>query len=140
MGIGPRSYRIEHQLPERLDSIRMSREMTWRALTTCGYRGHREDVIFVVSELVTNALRHGSGAPTLCLTGGSSLVRVEVGDAGAELPPLGMEPGPGGRGLDVVRRLCSGWGVSPLQRGKVVWCELEAYLTVVVGGHDPAIA
>jgi anti-sigma regulatory factor (Ser/Thr protein kinase) len=45
-----------------------------------------ETVLLVVSELVTNALRHGSGVRDFRLRAGSDAITVEVGDATSLLP------------------------------------------------------
>lgn len=119
-------HQIEERLKQELSSITAARELAERFLTETAYRGVREDVLLVVSELVTNALLHGDGPPLLRLSGGASRIRVEVGDSAAELPTP-REPGPrDGWGLQVVERLSARWGTSPLGDGKVVWCELVA--------------
>ncbi|MFI1154558.1 ATP-binding protein [Streptomyces sp. NPDC020817] len=46
-------------------------------------------VVLVVSELVTNALRHGGGACTLCLTAHPSCVEVAVEDPSTRIPRRG---------------------------------------------------
>ncbi|TDD17438.1 ATP-binding protein [Nonomuraea diastatica] len=122
-------YIVNTRLPEEMGSITASRQIVGEALATRGYQGRRGDVLLVVSELVTNALVHGDGPPSLRMRADASSVRIEVSDAGAELPRP-REPGPGdGWGLHVVRLLSTGWGVAPAERGKTVWCELAADLT-----------
>ncbi|GAA2430621.1 ATP-binding protein [Streptomyces macrosporus] len=50
-------------LPPRHEAVRTAREFTRNVLTRWGLTGHFDTVALVVSELVTNALRHGlSGA------------------------------------------------------------------------------
>ncbi|HEX5511343.1 MAG TPA: GAF domain-containing protein, partial [Actinomycetales bacterium] len=53
-------------------------------------------------------------------------VRVEVQDHGEQLPMrvVSTPDSMTGRGLAVVGRLSTRWGVDPLADGKVVWCEL----------------
>lgn len=73
----------------------------------------------VVSELVTNAVLHGT-APgredvpvRLRLTGRPAGVRIEVWDAGEKMPQLHADPlsgEPGGRGLVLVTAIASRWG------------------------------
>ena len=84
------------------------------------------DAILVLSELVTNALRHGLGE---IVTRGSidgRELRVSGTDAGAELPrTMPLDPTRvGGLGLFVVGQISSGWGVSPFPGGKTVWATL----------------
>ena len=58
-----------------------------------------EAALLVVSEAVTNAVRHGSGRIQLCVAADDRLVRIEVTDEGlqriaigaAQLPPAGPE-------------------------------------------------
>ncbi|GAA3446235.1 ATP-binding protein [Planomonospora venezuelensis] len=120
------AYEIEHRLTEEMGSLLEARKAAGRALAACAYAGRHEDVILVVSELVTNALLHGAGAPVLRVIGTPSRVRVEVADAGARLPRP-RDPGPfDGFGLNVVQRLSACWGVRRRRAGKAVWCELAA--------------
>jgi anti-sigma regulatory factor (Ser/Thr protein kinase) len=79
-----------------------------------------------VSELVTNAIRHGTGPLTLRLSRHDDGVVVEVTDGGAGTPrrrraTLDDE---GGRGLQLVGALAAGWGVRPAGAGKIVWCRI----------------
>ncbi len=82
----------------------------------------------MTSEVVTNALLHGSGAITLGVLAGSRLVRVEVGDeaSGAPLAGGADASAEGGRGLLIVEALSSGWGVRFLAVGKIVWFEVPS--------------
>ncbi|SEQ11653.1 Serine phosphatase RsbU, regulator of sigma subunit [Streptomyces sp. yr375] len=80
----------------------------------------------LVSELVTNALRHSHRRPVgLRLVRGETLL-CEVEDDDHELPTL-LSAGPGdefGRGLRVVSTLAREWGTSRTGAGKSVWFEL----------------
>jgi anti-sigma regulatory factor (Ser/Thr protein kinase) len=88
-----------------------------------------EDVKLLVSELVTNAVRHPrrDGQIELTLALGRARVRVEVSDPGDGFrkPRVGAPPPEalGGRGLLIVDRLASKWGVSA-GRPTRVWFEL----------------
>jgi anti-sigma regulatory factor (Ser/Thr protein kinase) len=131
-------YEMDTHLPEEMGSITVARQIARRALSESGYRGQHEDVLLVVSELVTNALVHGAGAPELRIRGDTSHLRIEVGDDGADLPAP-REPGPAnGWGLHVVRLLSTGWGIDSAGGGKVVWCELAAQLTPLQAGPQEA--
>jgi anti-sigma regulatory factor (Ser/Thr protein kinase) len=83
------------------------------------------DILLVVSELVTNVLRH-VGPPvnlTLCRTQGPH-VRIEVHDCSSGLPLIrSAQEGEGGWGLKIVRDLAATWGVDLTPDGKVVWAE-----------------
>jgi anti-sigma regulatory factor (Ser/Thr protein kinase) len=90
-----------------------------------------EDVRLLVSEVVTNSVRHADtprGARVgLRLEAAADAVRVEVTDAGH-----GFEPQPrrasameaGGWGLHLVDRLASRWGVDS-RNGSRVWFEIQ---------------
>ncbi|MFC8089242.1 SpoIIE family protein phosphatase [Streptomyces sp. NPDC057301] len=80
----------------------------------------------LVSELVTNAVRHSHSRPVeLRLVRGETLL-CEVDDDDHELPTL-LHAGPDdetGRGLRVVSVLAHAWGTSRTSAGKAVWFEL----------------
>lgn len=100
-----------------------------RSVTLAWAQGRDEAVVFalelVVSELVTNAVRHGVGPITLTLSDTSRGIRVGVHDLGARGPEARRPDThtPGGRGLHVVERLSVDWGVerSRALQGKTVW-------------------
>lgn len=85
------------------------------------------DLEVVVSELVTNAIRHGRPEITLTLAVDGPRVRGEVVDHGPGMPrprtPADDEAG--GRGLAIVQACTRRWGVTPLPdgHGKCVWFE-----------------
>lgn len=91
--------------------------------------GSREDLLLVVSELVTNAVVHGAEPIRVTMVRAPERVRVEVTDGAAASSPHGNPRPPTdaetGRGLSVVTRLAVAWGwrASP-GRGKTVWAEL----------------
>lgn len=67
-----------------------------------------ETVLLVVSELVTNALRHGGGTFTLDLTAQADGVEVAVHDRSSRLPRMrtpDLDGGTGGFGWPMVNRL-----------------------------------
>ena len=88
-----------------------------------------EDVRLLVTELITNALRHGKLTPgdrvPLKASVDDGVVRIEVRDPGNNGDIALREPGPrgGGYGLYLVERLAKRWGVDR-RDGTVVWCEL----------------
>ncbi|SOD61771.1 Histidine kinase-like ATPase domain-containing protein [Streptomyces zhaozhouensis] len=81
-------------------------------------RDAEDALLLVVSELVTNALRHGGGSYVLRLTATPEAMVVEVDD-GESRPPRPREPDVlrgGGFGWHLVTSLATG-GVSVLPRG-----------------------
>ncbi|MGW2156343.1 ATP-binding protein [Nonomuraea sp. NPDC001699] len=145
MGSFAAPYQVDTRLPEEMGSITAARQRAREALAECGYRGRREDVLLVVSELVTNALVHGDGPPALRIRCTSSHVRIEVRDSGAGLPEP-REPGPdNGWGLHVIELLSTGWGFSRAEDGddgedggKVVWCEMAQHVGAPAQEHSRA--
>ncbi len=91
-----------------------------------------ENVRLLVSELVTNCIRHAgieSGASIeLKVAPRNKVIRVEVSDPGE-----GFEPAPvslslystSGWGLYLVEQIADRWGVS-VENGTKVWFEIEA--------------
>jgi two-component sensor histidine kinase len=87
-----------------------------------------EDLLLVISELVTNAVRHaGAGLEETIDVRVASMreaLRVEVVDSEPEARPA---PRPadstGGLGLIVVSALCRDWGSESLEGRKAVWAE-----------------
>ncbi|MFK0150500.1 SpoIIE family protein phosphatase [Streptomyces sp. NPDC090499] len=87
----------------------------------------RDGALLVLSELVTNAVRFGTGPVTVRLVRAGSRLTCEVGDTGNGRPRLrrGDLLDDGGRGLHVVHKLTTRWGVRWTDTGKAVWAELE---------------
>jgi anti-sigma regulatory factor (Ser/Thr protein kinase) len=128
-----------------------AREFTRHVLLSWGLLVLCEDATIVVSELVTNALRHGArGTDDVGLDGielvlcrRADLVACAVVDPGTE-PPLLMAPDPAaetGRGLHVVEALSTAWGWTRLggQR-KAVWATLRVPYAETEGTrHSPSL-
>lgn len=82
-------------------------------------------VELVVSELVTNAIRHGNAPVCLRLIQERGLI-IEVSDGGHTSPHLrraAMED-EGGRGLFLVAQLTQRWGTRYTSTGKTIWTEV----------------
>jgi anti-sigma regulatory factor (Ser/Thr protein kinase) len=84
----------------------------------------------VVSELVTNAVRHAGTQVLLLLALGrrDAVLTVTVRDRGGGVPHVvpADQRRIGGRGLAMVAALSESWGVDAVRDGKSVWCRLEA--------------
>jgi anti-sigma regulatory factor (Ser/Thr protein kinase) len=81
----------------------------------------------LVSELVTNALRHASRPITVTALLLDEVVALAVRDGDTPLPRLRKvsDADEGGRGLQLVAMLAARWGARPTPDGKVVWCDLQ---------------
>jgi anti-sigma regulatory factor (Ser/Thr protein kinase) len=89
----------------------------------------RSALRLLVSELVTNSVRHVSGSKepvALHVDIRDRSIRVEVHDGGAGFQPGRPEPrgADGGFGLFLVERMASRWGVE-VRDGTRVWFELD---------------
>jgi hypothetical protein len=114
-------------------SVGMSRDFTVATLRRWGVAERREDIAVVVSELLTNALRHASSHSggleprwpiRLGLLQCGPCVLCAVADP-SDKAPEPREPdylAESGRGLHVVEALSDKWGYSAAcNMGKVVW-------------------
>ena len=91
-----------------------------------------EDAVLVLSELLSNAIKHAAPLP-----GGSITIRweirpeclhLEITDGGALTRPhaaAAAASAVGGRGLDIVRTVCSQWGVTEGEKSVTVWADLR---------------
>ncbi len=119
----------EMTLPAAGHAPGYARQATREVLASRHVTQVEETAVLLVSELVTNAVRHAS-------TGGSMLVlrleaagtslRIEVHDADPQWPrpviPGGLDES--GFGFVIVDALATKWGVSSTATGKAVWAEL----------------
>ncbi|MGA4840017.1 ATP-binding protein [Streptomyces sp. G45] len=112
-----------------------ARQELRKRLADWGAVGIEDAALVVLSELLTNAVRHAHGTPGRevetrfrRLEGGT--VRIEVHDAASELPVVRAACDPcaeGGRGLPLVAALAERWGAGARNGpGKQVWAELNA--------------
>ncbi|MFF4701228.1 SpoIIE family protein phosphatase [Streptomyces chattanoogensis] len=106
-------------------SVARARELARDQLTDWGLQELVDTTELLVSELVTNALRHGHGEIRLRLLLDRTLV-CEVWDADLAQPRRrrARDTDEGGRGLQLVGLLSAGWGSRRTPRGKTVWFEL----------------
>jgi signal transduction histidine kinase/DNA-binding response OmpR family regulator len=96
-----------------------------------------DDVVLLVSELVTNAVLYGEPPIELRVRLGRDHLVLEVEDHASYLPRR-MRPtseDEHGRGLQLTALLASRWGTRPTRDGKVVWC----VFTASVGARPPEV-
>jgi anti-sigma regulatory factor (Ser/Thr protein kinase) len=92
----------------------------------------RDVLSLLVSELVTNAIRHAGLTPqdpiSVHITSHDDRVRLAVRDGGAGFSPSDLAETPvdalGGRGCMIIDALSDAWGVESDRHGCTVWCEI----------------
>ncbi|MFE3854097.1 SpoIIE family protein phosphatase [Streptomyces griseorubiginosus] len=101
-----------------------ARKTATRQLAEWGLEEFAFTTELVVSELVTNAIRHAVGPIRLRLIRERTLV-CEVLDSGATAPHLRhpRTTDEGGRGLLLVSQFAQRWGTRFVPEGKVIWAE-----------------
>jgi Histidine kinase-like ATPase domain len=127
-------------------SVRAARDFIVTTLRRWDAQGRGDDIAVVVSELLTNALRHtlpcrGGIRPPCPIRLGllqcGPCVLCAVADASG-MPPVPAEPAPlaeSGRGLGVIGALSDCWGYTVLgDMGKVVWATFSAEPESAHGG------
>ncbi|WP_162824312.1 ATP-binding protein [Peterkaempfera bronchialis] len=112
--------------PSHPRNVARSRLLARTALAAWGAPQLADSAEILVSELVTNAVRYGSGPVSLALVLTEEALQISVSDCGPDLPATrpARTDEPGGRGLGIVERLCGGWQVTTRLRGKTVTCRL----------------
>ncbi|OAH12726.1 ATP-binding protein [Streptomyces jeddahensis] len=111
-------------------SVRRARRLAVAQLALWSLGEYIEDAELLVSELVTNALRHTRGPIRLTLSlhpaGGGLRCEVEDGDPTPPRVRHASEEDECGRGLHLLELLSHCWGSRTTAVGKVVWFDLLA--------------
>ena len=121
---------ISLELPATKNAPTRAREAVREAAEDCGISDDdRWRVELIVTELVTNAVRHGPGGPVrLAVEAGGRGFRGEVADPGAGIRRRDLvsrrATEEGGRGLFLVDALSDSWGLS--DDDSRVWFEVAA--------------
>jgi anti-sigma regulatory factor (Ser/Thr protein kinase) len=129
----PLRHTEDVELVEQLDSdareVSRVRHAVTTALSSAGVPDDERDVAaLLVSELVTNAIRHGRPPLTVRAEHNDGSLTVGVEDASSTVPVPVEDTSwdaSGGRGLHLVEALADGWGVTPNGHGKRVWFRLH---------------
>jgi anti-anti-sigma factor len=126
----PAEHTSELAVPAVPPAVTIARRAV-RSLSAALTEEELEDMLLVVSELVTNSVRHANLGPhqpirvRLCVS--PSRIRGEVSNPGAGFD-VEMGPGPGGDtgwGLYLVDRLCDRWSVLSSGDATTVWFERD---------------
>ena len=133
------------QLPHDRDSIPRARRALDRLADTVDDLTMRNTKL-LVSELVTNAVRHVPAAEAdvieLVVERADGHVRVEVGDSGpgfAPTPRADVSDASSGGGLHILAKLAARWGVES-DGGTRVWFELALPRSNRAPSSSPATA
>jgi PAS domain S-box-containing protein len=112
------------EIPADPALVAEARKTTARQLGVWGLDELAFTTELVVSELVTNAIRHAAGPIRLRLILERTLI-CEVFDGGATAPHLRhpRTTDEGGRGLFLIAQFTQRWGTRFLPDGKVIWAE-----------------
>jgi anti-sigma regulatory factor (Ser/Thr protein kinase) len=94
----------------------------------------RADVLLLLTELVSNAVRHakaGAGRTVhVELQQGARMIGVAVFDEGTGFTAEAPHPerdGSGGWGLFLIDRIADRWGITPTGSGTCAWFEIECH-------------
>ena len=131
--------RLLMTLPASSESVRTGRYVTRMVLSAWRLSRLEEDAVLVVSELLTNAVRHarGTGAIELDLHATPAWLRIEIQDHDRQWPRprIVNELSESGFGFVLIDALAASWGVRETETGKAVWAELD-----VQPGSEPGQA
>lgn len=86
-----------------------------------------EDAVLLTSEVASNAVQHARTPFEVVVRADTERVRIEVLDSDPTVPsPVRAgSHATSGRGLSIVQRIASDWGVEMIGPGKRVWFELR---------------
>lgn len=121
-------------LPWAPASVAVARQRVAADLSAAGiFEAAVGDAVLVVSELLSNAIRHARPLPganiQVAWALGDDAIEVAVSDGGAATTPARAHASVsalGGRGLDIVEYLACRWGIRSDDSGQTVWAVLSA--------------
>lgn len=124
---------MQVHVPNSAQSVTRARQAVVEALHEWGIAGSGaeqpavDDLLLVVTELLSNAVKFSAGDVALVLDWRDDTLRVAVSDTEPS-PAMRTRPtadSTGGRGLEIVAALASQWGQTPYADGsKEVWAEV----------------
>lgn len=138
---GPGAEMASWPLSPNPYSVRRARRLTRAQLANWHVDGQSDIAELLVSELVTNALRHAMPPIRLTLWSMEGTLRCEVADADPRLPRP-QRPGDydeEGRGIRLLDQLACCWGSTPTSAGKAIWFELSAAPSEPASPPRPAL-
>lgn len=127
----PRAGEAHRRFEPTPTAARAARRFVTDVLESWGWHAVSDTAALVVSELSSNAIRHGRERFDVVVRRADRSIRIGVSDPSVELPVLGPEDvdvsadfGTGGRGIALVAALSASWGFDVHADGKTVWAEL----------------
>lgn len=126
-GAGARLNRACLAVGEDIEAIREGRHFVREQVVARGAVEVVDDAALIAAELLANAHQHGVPPVTVCVVGGSDVVRIEVTDTNPRSPvrPTESVTNMTGRGLALVEAISARWGIERVPAGgKTVWAEL----------------
>ncbi|MFI0817891.1 SpoIIE family protein phosphatase [Streptomyces sp. NPDC021098] len=126
----------EWEVPSDPAAVAGVRSQAARRLAGWGLEESGFTTELILSELITNAIRYGSGPIKVRLVRDRSLI-CEVSDGSSTSPHLrrAASTDEGGRGLFLVAQFAQRWGTRYTLTGKIIWAEQP--LTADVPGPEP---
>jgi anti-sigma regulatory factor (Ser/Thr protein kinase) len=129
-------------VPHERSGVRLARHAFSDQLDAVGVvEEARDDAMLVLSELVSNAVKHAAPLPSgeiiVRWTVQADVLYLEITDGGGSTRPHAITAARsslGGRGLDIVRAVSSRWGVTEAAETVTVWAEIPR------SPHGPAAA
>ncbi|HVF12854.1 MAG TPA: ATP-binding protein [Actinomycetota bacterium] len=124
--------RVKVNLPPHAEAARLARHALDSVASGRARPEVLEDAGLLISEIVTNSVRHGHPPPDahihLSLSLSEEKLRAEVCDGGPGFSPEKIRRSPeqiGGWGLGIVQEVADRWGVDK-NGGVCVWFEIDA--------------
>jgi anti-sigma regulatory factor (Ser/Thr protein kinase) len=124
--LDPWAVSSTYELPSRPSSARLARRLARGAMGGCA-EPLVETAELLITELISNAVRHASSPPVMRIDVDSGTVRIAVSDESTKTPDVRhADPeDEGGRGLLLVESLATSWGWTRTTGGKQIWFTLN---------------
>ena len=124
-------------VPHERTGVRAARHALGDQLNAAGIdSATRDDAMLVLSELVSNAIKHAAPLPSgeirVRWSMAGDALHIEITDGGATTRPragVAALSSLGGRGLDIVRSVSRTWGVTEGEDSVTVWADLPCGAT-----------
>ena len=128
----PHEPSVAVSVPHEGTGVRLARHALADQLEAAGVLAEdREDAMLVLSELVSNAVKHAAPLPSgeirVRWEVTDEVLHIEITDGGAGTRPhagAAALSSLGGRGLDIVRTVSTQWGVTEEEGRVTVWAEV----------------